>query len=93
MLLAPAAALAHGADPHGDVPAWTFDPWVVLPLLVALALYLGGLAALWRRAGLGHGIRFWRAGCYLAGWLALAGALLSPLHWWGASLHRPYDRA
>lgn len=86
LLLAPGAVLAHGADPHGDLPHWTFDPWIVLPLLAGLVLYLSGLAALWRRAGPGHGIRFRQAGCYLAGWLSLAGALLSPLHWWGEHL-------
>jgi cytochrome c oxidase assembly factor CtaG len=86
LLLAPAGAAAHGANPHGATPAWTFDPWVVLPLLLALALYLGGVAALWRRAGPGRGIRPWRVAAYLAGWLFLASALLSPLHWWGEHL-------
>jgi putative membrane protein len=86
LVLWPAAALAHGGDSHGDQPAWSFDPWIMLPLLVAAALYLGGTARLWRRAGLGRGVRFWQLGLYVWGWLALAGALVSPLHWWGEHL-------
>jgi putative membrane protein len=86
LALWPAAALAHGGDPHGDLPAWSFDPWIMLPLLLAAALYLGGTARLWRRAGLGRGVRVWQLGLYVSGWLALAGALISPLHWWGEHL-------
>lgn len=85
-LLAPASAWAHGADPHGDAPAWSFDPWIMLPLMLAAALYLCGTARLWRRAGMGRGVRYWQLALYVAGWLALAGALVSPLHWWGEHL-------
>ena len=85
-LLAPASAWAHGADPHGDAPAWSFDPWIMLPLILAAALYLCGTARLWRRAGMGRGVRYWQLALYVAGWLALAGALVSPLHWWGEHL-------
>jgi putative membrane protein len=86
LMLPAAGALAHGGDPHGDLPAWSFDPWIMLPLLLAAALYLGGTARLWWRAGLGRGIRAWQVGLYATGWLALAGALTSPLHWWGEHL-------
>ncbi|MBC9206443.1 cytochrome c oxidase assembly protein [Roseomonas aerophila] len=85
-LLAPASVWAHGADPHGDAPAWSFDPWIMLPLMLAAALYLCGTARLWRRAGMGRGVRYWQLALYVAGWLALAGALVSPLHWWGEHL-------
>ena len=80
-LLLPSTASAHAED-----GVWTFDPWVVTPLLVAGSLYTYGLAALWRRAGIGRGIRRWQAGCYMAGWLLLAVTLVSPLHWLGEQL-------
>jgi putative membrane protein len=82
----PAAALAHGDAPHGDGLPWTFDPWVVTPLVATLLLYGIGLAALWRHAGAGRGIGFSHAAAYLCGWLVLAGALTSPLHWLGEHL-------
>jgi putative membrane protein len=82
-LLPWAGAWAHGGESHDHGPHWTFDPWVLAPLLLSLALYLGGTLRLWRRAGVGRGIRFGQVASYLAGWLFLAGALLSPLHWFG----------
>jgi len=59
---------------------WTLSPGVVLPLAATLLLYALGFARLRRRAergrsGLGRG-----ALLFGAGWLSLAGALLSPLH-------------
>jgi cytochrome c oxidase assembly factor CtaG len=84
-------ALAHGGEDHGAASAslfarWTFDPWIVTPLLAGGLLYGLGTARVWRSAGLGHGIRFWRAAAYASGWLSLAGALVSPLHWLGEHL-------
>jgi putative membrane protein len=58
---------------------WTWDPFVVLLLAGSGALYAAGLVRLWRRAGVGQGIRRWQAGCFAAGWLALVAALLSPV--------------
>jgi putative membrane protein len=65
---------------------WTFDLWITLPLMFSLALYGVGTFALWRRAGMRRGIRLWRVGCYAAGWLMLAVALVSPIHHWGTEL-------
>src|SRR5439155_11915060 len=59
---------------------------IIMPLLVAAALYGAGAVKLWRRAGAGRGIRRWRAGCYAAGWLMLGLALVSPIHRWGTGL-------
>jgi putative membrane protein len=75
-------AVAHG-DRAGPAASWTFDPWIIVPLLLSVGLYALGTAALWRRAGIGRGIRAWQVGCYGAGWLLLVGALVSPLHWLG----------
>ena len=80
-LLVPSTAWAHAED-----SVWTFDPWVVTPLLLSATLYSLGLVALWRRAGIGRGIRRWQAACYGAGWLLLAVTLVSPLHWLGEHL-------
>jgi putative membrane protein len=82
--LVPTLAHAHvgGAEPIG----WNLDPWVTTPLLLAGGTYTIGIAALWRRAGKGRGVRRWRAAAYASGWAALAGALLSPLHAIGEEL-------
>ncbi|MBW8785497.1 MAG: cytochrome c oxidase assembly protein [Novosphingobium sp.] len=80
--LAPVAfstpAGAHEA--HGEAIGWTLDPQVTLPLLVTLALYVGGLFRLRRRAHHGGGLLTQRAPLFLGGWAILAGALVSPLH-------------
>jgi putative membrane protein len=78
------AAFAHGGQ-DGE-PSWTFDPWIVVPLLAGLLVYGLGYYRLSVRAGQGrkqlqrHGL------FYVAGWLTLAGALVSPLHWLGEHL-------
>jgi putative membrane protein len=81
----PSDALAHG-DHASPGTVWTFDPWIVLPLLISAGLYGSGTGRLWRHAGRGRGIHFWQVGCYGAGWLLLAGALISPLHRMGEHL-------
>ncbi|MEZ2410661.1 cytochrome c oxidase assembly protein [Bosea sp. RCC_152_1] len=79
-------ALAHGSDLHAAGMGWTFDPWIVLPLSLAGASYAIGVARLWHRVGLGHGVTLPQAGAYALGWLSLAAALVSPLHEWGEHL-------
>jgi putative membrane protein len=75
------------ANAHGDIgTTWTFDAWVIVPLLLSGGLYALGTVRLWRRAGVGRGIRGWQVTCYAAGWLSLAGALVSPLHRLGEHL-------
>jgi len=78
------AARAH--ETAGTTSHWTIDPFVVAPLLASGILYALGTVALWRRAGVDRGIRLWQAAAYAGGWLALAGALISPLHWLGEHL-------
>ncbi|WP_294257099.1 cytochrome c oxidase assembly protein [uncultured Sphingomonas sp.] len=80
LLLLPSVALAHAGHDHTAPPGWTWDPAIILPLLIAAVAFGRG----WRRlrarstggrAGLQrHGIWF------AIGWVVLAGALVSPLH-------------
>jgi putative membrane protein len=78
-------AHAHGEAPH-ERADWTFDPWILMPLLISASLYAAGVFVLWRRVGWGRGIQPWQAAAYVVGWLALAVALVSPLHWLGEHL-------
>jgi putative membrane protein len=66
--------------------AWSFEPLVVLCLLLSGWLYLRGVRLLWRSAGPARGIQLWEAGAFAAGWLVLALALISPLHRLGGVL-------
>ncbi|HEX2189626.1 MAG TPA: cytochrome c oxidase assembly protein, partial [Longimicrobiaceae bacterium] len=89
LALAPARAWAHpgqALEPHDLASAWTWDPWIVLPLLASGWLYARGAERLWRRSGPGRGVRRWEAGCFAAGWLVLAAAMVSPLHALGEAL-------
>jgi cytochrome c oxidase assembly factor CtaG len=65
---------------------WEWDPVVVTPLAVSFLLYGIGLTGLWRRAGFGRAVAPWQAGCFLAGWLTLVAAVVSPLHEYGEHL-------
>lgn len=77
-------AAAHDGQAHGVALPWTFDPWIVAPLAVSVAVYAVGIARLAQRSDLRG--RFWEHACYAAGWLALAAALVSPMHWLGEHL-------
>jgi cytochrome c oxidase assembly factor CtaG len=83
--LATGRALAHGDGASEQSLSWTFDPWIVVPLIVFGTLYVTGTVTLsqrsreWRR-------RNWNVICYCGGWISLAGSLVSPLHWLGEHL-------
>ena len=72
--LAPQAAWAHDGTAH-----WSFAPWVVVPMVIAVFLYAAGVRRLWRRAGIGRGISRRQAACFAAGTVSLVVALVSPL--------------
>jgi putative membrane protein len=84
-----AVCYAHGDKPH-DLDelfsAWSFDPLVVICLLVSATLYTAGVTRLWSEAGIGSGVSRWPAASFAAGWFSLVVALISPVHAWGEVL-------
>ena len=63
-----------------EIGGWALDGWLVTPLTLALGLYVIGLVKVWRRSLLSR--RWLRAQelAYVAGWLTLAVALVSPFY-------------
>ncbi len=82
----PLSASAHTNQLAAPSYGWTYEPWPVALLLVLLFAYGWGVRRLWGRAGTGHGIGPGAVAGFLAGWLLLAAALLSPIHRLGAAL-------
>jgi cytochrome c oxidase assembly factor CtaG len=82
----PSAVRAHGAESHGTAATWTFDPWVITPLLIGAVLYVIGASTLSRKTAIGREVRGWQLVAYSAGWLSLTLALVSPLHFLGEHL-------
>jgi cytochrome c oxidase assembly factor CtaG len=79
------AAYAHGVvadDLHG---AWTFDPWIVVPLFTAAFFYAVGSWRL-RSRSRHQPTQHWRPLAFWSGWISLGVALVSPLHWLGEHL-------
>ena len=75
-----APAWAHAGHNHEAPPGWTWDPWMTLPLLLAALLFALGSRRLYARSNAGRARLRTRAWLFAAGWLTLAGALVSPLH-------------
>ncbi|MGC2855260.1 cytochrome c oxidase assembly protein [Novispirillum sp. DQ9] len=89
LLLGALPAMAHsGGHPLPATPwlAWSWDPWVVVPLALSGALYALGVGRLWARASVGAGLRRWRAGMFALGWLAAAIALVTAVDVLGEEL-------
>jgi putative membrane protein len=83
------AVIAHEGKPHNwhDLErAWSFDPLVVLALIVSAALFLSGFLKLLREAPRQKSIKGSEIAYFAGGWLALFIALISPLHAWGRVL-------
>jgi putative membrane protein len=74
-----------GAVPRTTWLSWSFEPGVVVPLLLSVWLYVRGL---WRlRDATGVPGKLHREAVWFgAGWLLLVIALVSPLHPWGREL-------
>lgn len=84
----PLCAHTGGQPPRpGELwTAWSLQPEVVLPLVLAAAVYARGVQLAWRKAGRDRGIRTWRAAAFFGGLLALVAALVAPLDALGESL-------
>ena len=80
LVAGPAWAHPMPAAPVREVLThFSFEPWVVVPMLLAAVLYAAGVVRLWRHAGAGRGITRMQVACFAAGWLSLFVALMSPL--------------
>lgn len=64
--------LAHAGQWSRELPA-------PLGLALLAGVYGLGLARLWRRAGVGRGVRRWQVGCFVAALASLVLSLLSPI--------------
>jgi cytochrome c oxidase assembly factor CtaG len=74
--LVPTAALAHAGHEHAETAGWEFDPAVVVPLAIALVLFLVGERRLASRSKVPRK----RSWLFVGGWTVLALSLMSPLH-------------
>ncbi len=63
------------------VRRWTFDPVVLVPLVLTAVLYAAGVVRLRHHRGARRGLASWRIACFIAGWLTLVLALVSPVAW------------
>jgi putative membrane protein len=82
LLLHAPDAVAHAVPTLRTAPlwqAWSTELWVWLVWGLPGLLILSGYLRLWRRAGEGAGLSRGRAVCFLAGFLVLGLAILSPL--------------
>lgn len=78
-MAASATVQAHAVHGSAPTPGWSFDGWVVGPLLVSLLWYSVGYARLHARSSATAAHR--RSALYFsAGWLVLAAAMVTPLH-------------
>jgi putative membrane protein len=84
----PLLLLHEGAPlaPHDLWSAWSFEPAVLAGLGVTALLYARGMSRLRGRSGRRAAARRREAAAFWAGWVALAVALVSPLHPLGEAL-------
>jgi putative membrane protein len=79
---APALSFAHPGEPlapHDLWKTWSFDPVVTIPLALSGLLYGRGVMRLRAAGAAEYTWGSWRVRCFVAGWLALFVALVTPL--------------
>jgi len=84
-----ATAFAHspvGPSAGQVAKSWTFDPAIILPIILVSWLYDLGVRRLWRRFGGGHAVSYAGVAAFGAGMVLLAAALVSPLDGLSATL-------
>jgi len=81
-LLRPCSAYAHTSEAVGVGVEQGFLVGLIIVLVLGALLYAKGIVLLWRKAGIGRGIRRGQSVNFALGWAALAGSLLSPLDAW-----------
>jgi len=82
-------AVAHGpvpVQPDALWRSWSFDPLVLLPLLLSQWLYGRGVLRLWARAGWGRGVTYLHVLSFALGETVLIIALVSPVDPLGETL-------
>lgn len=83
----PSSAAAHGlSDVIDPSSLWSYDPWLLGPLYVVGISFYIGTQRLWHSAGGGRGVSYGRVAAFWTGWLVVALAVTSPLHWIGERL-------
>lgn len=87
LMLAATPAAAHDVSGAlNSASAWSYDPWLLTPLYVVGIAFYVGTQRVWHVAGFGHGVKVAQAAAFWTGWLVLALAITSPLHWLGERL-------
>ncbi|PCD68535.1 cytochrome c oxidase assembly protein [Rhizobium phaseoli] len=81
-----APASAHDGHVHSVSLPWTMDLWIVMPLGLSAALFACGSLRFRSRSAESRRAFVQRVATFWTGWLVLAGALVSPLHWLGEQL-------
>lgn len=86
-------AFAHPNQPHEPlitpenwIIRWSFEPGIVIPLLIAVVLYAVGAYEVRRRSPNSPAVSGWNVICFALGWISLVIALNSPLHKLGTVL-------
>jgi cytochrome c oxidase assembly factor CtaG len=89
LCVAPVSAAAHEGvpiAPHDLSSAWSFEPGVVVLLVLSVIVFVVGAAKLRARAGRWPARFSFAAPAFAAGWIVLAVSLVSPLHPLGSAL-------
>lgn len=87
--LLPRQALAHAGlppAPHDLWSSWSFEPWVVVPMVVATLLYVIGTRRLTSGGRARRVLPRWRTASFAVGMFLMALALISPLDALGSAL-------